>query len=464
MGKRTTPVTANPKRHRMADRERGDDPERLTHVARAIDRRERDQEQDVVHRLDVDDVAESELDVRRQLAHWASDAAVDAAGCSARARANSSPAALSSPSERSITRGVVEELRVARALRERVRHRRLRLDVATLRVERPRQQVVPVDVAARPQLDEHLAIHAGDVTMMVEQEETPSAVVCARLLQYGDVQRPRVLAGLRAVADRGVGVAQHAERRRVERSGDRLLAGGDRIPPFVPRGGEPRRRGEESIVTGMGGEPRAVFGIGLRVLAAPQIEVAVAKPEPGDLLAGKVRRRERRLERRAHEPARFAGAPFDLGPARETRGHREVVRVAAEAVERHTRRVVLPQLHLDLADGGAERGNVGVAVAQRSRDRQRFVEPVLREEARREHLRGGVVARVAVANGSPRGGFGAERVARVAGLARPLQVETGQARQVRRAGGIAVGALFVELYIQVENFALAETGRGRGRS
>jgi hypothetical protein len=37
-----------------------------------------------------------------------------------------------------------------------------------------------------------------------------------------------------------------------------------------------------------------------------------------------------------------------------------------------------------------------------------------------------------------------------------LEVETAQARQVRRAGGIAVGALFVELYIQVENFALAE--------
>ena len=215
----------------------------------------------------------------------------------------------------------------------------------------------------------------------------------------------------------------------------------------------------------MCGEPRAVLGVRLRVLAAAQIQVAVAKPEPGDLFARKVRRRERGRERGAHEPARFAGTSFDLGPARQPWSDREVVReVGTEAVERHTRRVVLPQLHLDLADGGAERGNVGVAVAQRSRDRQRFVEAMLREEARREHLRGGVVARVAVANGSARGGFGAERVARVARFARPLQVKTGQACQVRRAGGIAVGALFVELYIQVENFALAEAAAPPGRS
>ena len=87
----------------MAYRECGDDPEHLAHVARTIDRGERDEEQNVVHRLDVDDVTEPELDVRRQLAHGASDAAVEAAGWSARARANNSLAAVSSPSARSMT-------------------------------------------------------------------------------------------------------------------------------------------------------------------------------------------------------------------------------------------------------------------------------------------------------------------------------------------------------------------------
>ena len=215
----------------------------------------------------------------------------------------------------------------------------------------------------------------------------------------------------------------------------------------------------------MGGEPGAVLRVGRRVLAAPQIEVAVAKPEPGDLLARKVRRRERGLERRAHEPARFAGAPFDLGPARETRSHREIVRCSSPRLSNVTRAESYWPSSIWISPTAARsEGTSGLRSRSVRAIAERFVEPMLREEARREHLRGGVVARVAIANGSPRGGFGAERVARVAGLARPLQVETGQARQVGRAGRIAVGALFVELYIEVANFALARAGARPGRS
>ena len=206
-------------------------------------------------------------------------------------------------------------------------HRGLCFDVAALRVERPRQQVVPVDVAARPKLDEHLAIHAGYVAMMVEQEETPGAVVRARLLQYGDVQCPCVLVGFRAVAGRGVGVAQCAERRRVERSGDRLLARGDRIPPFVPRGGEPRGRGEQSIVTGMGGEP-ARYSESAWAYLPPADRDRRSEARTTRPARGKVRRRERRLDAVRMSQRASPVRPRSRPSARDG-SHREVVRETA---------------------------------------------------------------------------------------------------------------------------------------
>src|SRR5262249_50100367 len=89
-------------RDRMSDRKGGDDPERTFDVAGPIDRGEGDEEQDVVQRLDVDDVPETELNVGRQLAHCPS--AVEAMlGSRARARASNSVASAWLPSDRSIS-------------------------------------------------------------------------------------------------------------------------------------------------------------------------------------------------------------------------------------------------------------------------------------------------------------------------------------------------------------------------
>ena len=97
------------------------------------------------------------------------DAAVDAAGCSARrARTARSPHLVA---QRALDHAGVVKSCASRVPWASARHRRLR---PTSRPcgGAPTPTVVPVDVATRAQLDEHLAIHAGDVVTMVEQEET----------------------------------------------------------------------------------------------------------------------------------------------------------------------------------------------------------------------------------------------------------------------------------------------------
>src|SRR4051794_35423936 len=78
-------------------------------------------------------------------------------------------------------RRVVEEHRVLRAECERAAHRFPRLTIALARVQRPGERVVAIDVLARLQLLLGLREHLAHTPAMIQQEETPLAMICGRL-------------------------------------------------------------------------------------------------------------------------------------------------------------------------------------------------------------------------------------------------------------------------------------------
>ena len=85
--------------------------------------------------------------------------------------------------------------------------------------------------------------------------------------------------------------------------------------------------------------------------------------------------------------------------------------------KRDARRVVLTELHLDFADGGAERGVLRLCVVRGEGERQRFIEAMLREEARLQHLRCLSIALRAISHRAPRDLLGEQYVAWIARLA-----------------------------------------------
>ena len=101
-------------------------------------------------------------------------------------------------------------------LAQRVAHRLAASRVATLLVQRPREQVVGVDVLTRPQSPRESCATPLPRAVVIEQKEAPRAMVRAGLLQHGDVERVRVLLRLRAVAD-----ARRTRRSRCRASRDR---------------------------------------------------------------------------------------------------------------------------------------------------------------------------------------------------------------------------------------------------
>ena len=193
-------------RDRMADRERGHDPERIARVAPAVDGRERDEKQDVIHRLDVDDVAEAELDERRErrsscVLHCAvgiRERTAIARGVSGAAADPACPAPAPSPSRAAL-------------------RRRVPVCAATTRADRRRRRR-----GASSSLRESSRYTVADVPVVVEQEQTPRAMIRARAASTRRRRaRARSRRALRGVADRGVGVAQNAERRGIESRRDR---------------------------------------------------------------------------------------------------------------------------------------------------------------------------------------------------------------------------------------------------
>jgi hypothetical protein len=62
-------VTASASVIRVTDRRRGHHPQSVPRIAESVDRRQRQQEQNVVHGLDVDDMTEAKLDESRQGVH-----------------------------------------------------------------------------------------------------------------------------------------------------------------------------------------------------------------------------------------------------------------------------------------------------------------------------------------------------------------------------------------------------------
>ena len=191
-------------------------------------------------------------------------------------------------------------------------------------------------------------------------------------------------------------------------------------------------RGKEPIVTGMGGEAGVVLRVGVGVLAAPQVEVAVAEPEPADLLARQLWRRQRCPERRAHAASapRWCGLRISAQRARRgaigqvmTRSRRgcrrsrgRVVLRRAPSGSRRRQREATERRDCGRGAACATPGPRRIGAARGGSAESTWAAASLREPRLRRERRAA--------------GLGTERVARVAGLARPLKVETGQARQV----------------------------------
>jgi hypothetical protein len=99
-------------------------------------------------------------------------------------------------------------------------------------------------------------------------------------------------------------------------------------------------------------------------------------------LAREQRIAEGGCQRAMHHPARGVGASFDLRPAGEARNDGQIPGAHVQVGEGDARRVVGAELHLNFADGGAERWRFGILVAKPFRNHQRFSESMLGEEAR----------------------------------------------------------------------------------
>jgi hypothetical protein len=88
----------------------------------------------------------------------------------------------------------------------------------------PGEEIVAIDVTPRPELLLDVRQHLGDVSVVVQQKETPRAVVGTWLFQHRHLHDASILRRLGGVAERGVRVAQGAEGGRVEGRRDCALS------------------------------------------------------------------------------------------------------------------------------------------------------------------------------------------------------------------------------------------------
>jgi len=88
--------------------------------------------------------------------------------------------------------------------------------------------------------------------------------------------------------------------------------------------------------------------------AESTLDVADAKPVPGELFARHLRQSLHSDQRGVQKTSRLVGIAFDLRPAREPRRDCRIAERSAHAAERHPRRIVLAELHLYFADGSAQ--------------------------------------------------------------------------------------------------------------
>ena len=148
-------------------------------------------------------------------------------------------------------------------------------------------------------------------------------------------------------------------------------------------------------------------------------------------------------ERVPHVSARRVGVPSDLRPSREPWCDGQVRSSQSSSDgERDRAESYWPSSISISATAARERRGVGIVVAHALGDDERFVEAMLREKARREHLlrrrrcapRDCDIERRATC-------FGAKRVARIAGVARPLEIQCAEVREIGGAGRVAIGAL-----------------------
>jgi len=150
-----------------------------------------------------------------------------------------------------------------------------------------------------------------------------------------------------------------------------------------------------------------------------------------------------------HQAPSLVRAAFDLGPTCQARHHGEIIARGPQAVERDPSRVVLTNFHLDFRDGSAKRRRIWISGAQIARDHQCLVEAMLREETRREHLRGLIIVRATIVQRTSSGCLRARGVALVAGLTRALKIQARKSREVERACRVRRRAHLVELDIAI---------------
>src|SRR5215510_16011441 len=139
---------------------------------------------------------------------------------------------------------------------------------------------------------------------VVEQKQTPCAMVIAGLTANRDVERMCIFATPNSVSGRRVRFAEDAQRRRVEHLRNRVIGKTDGvIPPTLVRREASQRR-QHAIVVRMRGESCLIRRVGAAEPPGTQLDVADAKPTPRKLFARRAWITPRRGKRVTHQTAR----------------------------------------------------------------------------------------------------------------------------------------------------------------
>ena len=140
----------------------------------------------------------------------------------------------------------------------------------------------------------------------------------------------------------------------------------------------------------------------------------------------------------------FLGQAANLGPAREPRRDGKTPARAGQRSERPAGRGIVAQFQLNLTEQRAIAVRLRPARHECFRGDARIAESVLRKQAGRERQIRFPVASLAPGERAASRRLGEPKVARIAGLAAPLQQQPRELRKIGRALGVARGTPSVE--------------------
>ena len=288
-------------------------------------------------------------------------------------------------------------------------------------------------------------------------------MVRAGLAQHRQRHRAVVRRGLGAVAERGVGVREQAERGRIQRLGHGELAVLRRAAPVVPRRIHSRHRAEQPGIRGKDAEAGLQLAGRLVELSRAQREVAQAELEPGELLARHAVPMRGGVAGLPHQAPGLQRTAAKLFPSCEPGRDPEIRAVGREHPEEPSGLRVVAQLQLGLGDEAARRDRRRVGRQQHPADLERVHEPVLGQQARGQHAVRLIVAGRAQRQRMPGDRLRPDQIGVVGRFARPLQVEARELGEVAGAPRIPRHAGLVERDVELADARGRRGGGARRR-